>query len=85
MKMVRRSISSMKVLNQAREALREFALAAQQAEFAQRSHENRIEELKRNISTALEQSAQLFASMEQGQLELDRSMTRPRRRVAILA
>ena len=59
------------VLNQAREALRELELAAQQAEFAQRSHENRIEELKRNISTALEQSAQLFASMEQGQLELE--------------
>ena len=59
------------LLNQAREALRELELAAQQAEFAQRSHENRIEELKRNISTALEQSAQLFASMEQGQLELE--------------
>ena len=59
------------ILNQAREALRELELAAQQAEFAQRSHENRIEELKRNISTALEQSAQLFASMEQGQLELE--------------
>ncbi len=58
-------------LNQAREALRELELAAQQAEFAKRSHENRIEELKRNISTALEQSAQLFASMEQGQLELE--------------
>jgi chromosome segregation protein len=58
-------------LNRAREALRELELAAQQAEFAQRSHENRIEELKRNISTALEQSAQLFASMEQGQLELE--------------
>jgi chromosome segregation protein len=59
------------VLNLAREALRELELAAQQAEFAQRSHENRIEELKRSISTALEQSAQLFSSMEQGQLELE--------------
>jgi chromosome segregation protein len=58
-------------LNQAREALRELELAAQQAEFAKRSHENRIEELKRSITTALEQSAQLFASMEQGQLELE--------------
>ena len=58
-------------LNSAREQLRELELAAQQAEFAQRSHENRIEELKRSISTALEQSAQLFASMEQGQLELE--------------
>ncbi len=58
-------------LNQAREALRDLELAAQQAEFAKRSHENRIEELKRSITTALEQSAQLFASMEQGQLELE--------------
>ncbi len=58
-------------LNRAREQLRELELSAQQAEFAQRSHENRIEELKRSISTALEQSAQLFASMEQGTLELE--------------
>ncbi len=58
-------------LNRAREHLRELELSAQQAEFAQRSHENRIEELKRSISTALEQSAQLFASMEQGTLELE--------------
>ncbi len=58
-------------LNQAREQLRELELAAQQAEFAEKSHQNRIEELKRSISTALEQSAQLFASMEQGQLELE--------------
>ncbi len=58
-------------LNQAREALRELELAAQQAEFAMRSHENRIDELKRSITTALDQSAQLFASMEQGQLELE--------------
>jgi chromosome segregation protein len=58
-------------LNQAREHVRELALAAQQAEFALRAHESRIEELKRNIATALEQSAQLFASMEQGTLELE--------------
>ncbi len=58
-------------LNRAREQLRELELSAQQAEFAQRSHENRIEELKRSITTALEQSAQLFASMEQGTLELE--------------
>lgn len=58
-------------LNRAREQLRELELSAQQAEFAQRSHENRIEELKRSIATALEQSSQLFASMEQGQLELE--------------
>jgi chromosome segregation protein len=58
-------------LNRARDRLRELELAAQQAEFAQRTHETRIEELKRNIATALEQSAQLFASMEQGTLELE--------------
>ena len=58
-------------LNLAREQLRELERAAQQAQFAQQSHANRIEELKRNITTALEQSAQLFASMEQGQLELE--------------
>jgi chromosome segregation protein len=58
-------------LNLAREQLRELERSAQQAEFAQKSHANRIEELKRSIATALEQSAQLFASMEQGQLELE--------------
>ena len=58
-------------LSLAREALRELERAAQQAEFAELSHANRIEELKRNIATAQEQSAQLFASMEQGQLELE--------------
>jgi chromosome segregation protein len=59
------------VLNLSRQALRELERAAQQAEFAELSHANRIEELKRNIATAQEQSAQLFASMEQGQLELE--------------
>ncbi len=58
-------------LNLARETLRELGLAAQQAEFSLKSHENRIEELKRSIGTAQEQSAQLYASMEQGQLELE--------------
>jgi chromosome segregation protein len=58
-------------LNLSRQALRELERAAQQAEFAELSHANRIEELKRNIATAQEQSAQLFASMEQGQLELE--------------
>ncbi|CAM8624114.1 Smc Chromosome segregation ATPases [Oxalobacteraceae bacterium] len=58
-------------LNLARETLRELGLAAQQAEFALKSHENRIQELKRSIGTAQEQSAQLYASMEQGQLELE--------------
>ena len=58
-------------LNDARLRLRELERAAQEAEFAEKSHRNKIEELKRNISTALEQSAQLFASMQQGHLELE--------------
>ncbi|MDO9218025.1 MAG: chromosome segregation protein SMC, partial [Lacisediminimonas sp.] len=58
-------------LNDARERLRDLERRAQEAEFAEKSHRNRIEELKRSIATALEQTAQLFASMEQGQLELE--------------
>ena len=58
-------------LNDARLRLRELERAAQEAEFAEKSHRNKIEELKRSIATALEQSAQLFASMQQGQLELE--------------
>ncbi|TFV87254.1 chromosome segregation protein SMC [Oxalobacteraceae bacterium OM1] len=58
-------------LNDARLRLRELERAAQEAEFAEKSHRNKIEELKRNIATALEQSAKLFASMEQGTLELE--------------
>jgi chromosome segregation protein len=58
-------------LNDARMRLRELERAAQEAEFAEKSHRNKIEELKRNIATALEQSAKLFASMEQGHLELE--------------
>ncbi|MGC8146204.1 hypothetical protein ACP3WH_24810, partial [Salmonella enterica] len=38
---------------------------------AEKSHRNKIEELKRGIATALEQAAQLFASMQQGSLELE--------------
>ena len=58
-------------LNDARQRLRELERAAQEAEFAEKSHRSRIEELKRSISTALEQAAQLFASMQQGNLELE--------------
>ncbi|HJV87100.1 MAG TPA: chromosome segregation protein SMC [Noviherbaspirillum sp.] len=58
-------------LNDARQRLRDLERAAQEAEFAEKAHRNKIEELKRSIATALEQSAQLFASMEQGQLELE--------------
>jgi chromosome segregation protein len=58
-------------LNDARQRLRDLERAAQEAEFAEKSHRNRIEELKRSIATALEQASQLFASMQQGQLELE--------------
>jgi chromosome segregation protein len=58
-------------LNDARQRLRELERAAQEAEFAEKSHRNKIEELKRSIATALEQAAQLFASMQQGSLELE--------------
>lgn len=58
-------------LNDARLRLRELERAAQEAEFAEKAHRNKIEELKRSIATALEQSAQLFASMQQGHLELE--------------
>ena len=58
-------------LNDARQRLRELERAAQEAEFAEKSHRNKIDELKRSIATASEQAAQLFASMQQGHLELE--------------
>jgi len=58
-------------LNDARQRLRELERAAQEAEFAEKSHRSKIEELKRSIATALEQEAQLFANMQQGHLELE--------------
>ncbi|MDB5990658.1 MAG: smc [Herbaspirillum sp.] len=58
-------------LNDARQRLREVERAAQEAEYAEKSHRSKIEELKRSIATALEQAAQLFANMQQGHLELE--------------
>ena len=58
-------------LNEARLRLRELERLAQEAQFAEKSHRNKIEELKRSIATALEQAAQLFANMQQGHLELE--------------
>jgi chromosome segregation protein len=58
-------------LNDARQRLRDLERAAQEAQFAEKSHRNKIEELKRSIATALEQAAQLFANMQQGHLELE--------------
>ena len=58
-------------LGDARQRVRELERAAQEAEYAEKSHRNKIDELKRNIATALEQAAQLFANMQQGSLELE--------------
>jgi chromosome segregation protein len=58
-------------LNDARQRLRELERAAQEAQFAEKSQRSKIDELTRNIATALEQEAQLFANMQQGHLELE--------------
>ena len=58
-------------LNDARSCLRDLELAAQEASFSEKTHRVKMEELRRNIATALEQSSQLFANMQQGQLELE--------------
>lgn len=58
-------------LNDARARLRDLELAAQEAAFAEKSHRVKIEELQRSIATASEQASQLFANMQQGQLELE--------------
>lgn len=58
-------------LNDARARLRDLELAAQEASFAEKTHRVKIDELKRSIATAVEQASQLFANMQQGQLELE--------------
>lgn len=58
-------------LGDVRARLRDLELAAQECSFAEKAHRNKIEELKRNIATALEQASQLHANMQQGQLELE--------------
>jgi chromosome segregation protein len=58
-------------LNDARQRLRELERAAQEAEFAEKTHRARIDELMRNIAVAQEQASQLFQSMQQGHLELE--------------
>ncbi|HJU71559.1 MAG TPA: chromosome segregation protein SMC [Paucimonas sp.] len=58
-------------LSDARQRVRELERTAQEAEFAEKSHRNKIAELKRNIAIAQEQAAQLFTSMQQGHLELE--------------
>jgi chromosome segregation protein len=58
-------------LNDARQRQRELERFAQETEYAERTQRNRIDELKRSIATALEQAAQLFVNMQQGNLELE--------------
>ncbi len=58
-------------LGDARQRLRDMERAAQDVEYAEKSHRSKIEELKRTIATAVEQTTQLFASMQQGTLELE--------------
>ncbi len=58
-------------LSEARNRLREMERATQEIEFAEKALRSKIDELKRSIATAVEQSAQLFANMQQGHLELE--------------
>ncbi|MDO8180087.1 MAG: chromosome segregation protein SMC [Undibacterium sp.] len=58
-------------LNDARLRLRDLELAAQEIAFSEKSHRNKIDELKRSSTTAVEQAAQLFTTMQQGRLELE--------------
>ena len=64
-------LSKEQQLNDARSRVRDLERAAQEAAFAEKSHRSKIDELKRSITTALEQAAQLFANMQQGHLELE--------------
>ena len=57
-------------LADAREALRDLERRAQEAEFAEKSARNRIDELRRNIATATTQAAQVAESLRAGELEL---------------
>jgi chromosome segregation protein len=54
----------------AREQLRELERAAQEALFAEKTQRGKLDELRRNIATAIEQAAQVGASLAAGQAEL---------------
>ncbi|MBC7405409.1 MAG: chromosome segregation protein SMC [Cytophaga sp.] len=58
-------------LNDARLRVRDLELAAQEIAFSEKTHRNKIDELKRSSTTAVEQAAQLFTTMQQGRLELE--------------
>ncbi|TAL52403.1 chromosome segregation protein SMC [Pandoraea sp.] len=58
------------MLGEARNQLRDLERGAQEAKFAEKNIENKINELKRNIQTSHEQAERLVASIEQAQVEL---------------
>ncbi|AKJ68223.1 chromosome segregation protein SMC [Pandoraea thiooxydans] len=58
------------MLGEARNQLRDLERAAQEAKFAEKNIENKINELTRNIQTSHEQAERLVASIEQAQIEL---------------
>ena len=58
------------LLNDARVKLRDTERAAQDAAFAEKSQRSKMDELRRGIATAKEQSAQLSASISAGEAEL---------------
>ncbi len=64
-------VAKERLLNDARLRLREIERNTQDARHAESLQHSKIEELKRHISTATEQTAQLFANLQQGQLELE--------------
>ncbi len=57
-------------LTDAREQLREMERAAQEAAFAEKTQRAKIDELRRNITTATTQAAQVTVSLQAGQQEL---------------
>jgi len=57
-------------LTSARDQLRELERAAQEALFAEKTQSGKLDELRRNIATAIEQAAQVGASLAAGQAEL---------------
>jgi chromosome segregation protein len=60
-----------RILNEAREKLRELERSAQEAVFAEKTQRSRIDELRRTIATASQQAAQVLESIGAGKMELE--------------
>jgi chromosome segregation protein len=60
-----------RVLNEARDKLRELERSAQEAVFAEKTQRSRIDELRRTIATANQQAAQVLESIAAGKVELE--------------